>query len=419
MSAIAGIVHFDGRPADAALVAGMLARMAHRGPDGLSHVTAGPVAFGHAALRTTAEQLEEEQPLARADLLLVMDGRLDNWEELRADLLAAGARLATRADAELVLAAYQRWGEGAFARLDGEYALALWDAARRRLTCVRDKMGRRPFLYARAGATLAFASEPGALIALPFVDRTLDEGVLAEFLATDWRTREGTLWRAIRQLGGASTLEADAAGARIAPYWAPDVTRRIRYRRHAEYVEHYRELLFDTVRRASRSHRPVAFEVSGGLDSSALFAVADRLGRQGRLPAPDIRGYTLKLADGSAADEMVYARAVGAHLGRALVEVPPTLEGLDWHLREARRSGAFPPYPNGAFGWGIRAQARADGAAVLIDGVGGDQFLTATHLFYADLLRAGEFAAFARRLRADARASGGGRAAWWVLRRGL
>lgn len=181
MSGIAGIVRFDGAPVEPGLIESMTAAIAHRGPDGIAHWTRGPVALGHCMLRTTPESLEETQPLANEDgsLVLVMDGRVDNWEELRAELLRRGAVLRTRADAELVLRAYEAWGRDCVAHLDGDFALAIWDARHRRLFCARDRLGHKPFHYHWDGATLAFASELHPILALPWEQAREELGVLA------------------------------------------------------------------------------------------------------------------------------------------------------------------------------------------------------------------------------------------------
>ena len=117
MSGIAGIIHFDGQPVAPGLVESMTQSMHYRGPDGINHWRRGSVALGQCMLRTTPESLEETQPLTNEDesLVLVMDGRVDNWEELRRELLGKGAVLRTRADAELVLRAYEVWGRDCLA----------------------------------------------------------------------------------------------------------------------------------------------------------------------------------------------------------------------------------------------------------------------------------------------------------------
>jgi asparagine synthase (glutamine-hydrolysing) len=116
MSGIAGIIHFDGAPVEAGQIEKMTSAMAHRGPDGIHHWVKGNVALGQCMLRTTPESLEETQPLTNEDesLVLVMDGRVDNWEELRRELLGRGAVLRTRADAELVLRAYESGARNAW-----------------------------------------------------------------------------------------------------------------------------------------------------------------------------------------------------------------------------------------------------------------------------------------------------------------
>jgi len=122
MSGIAGIVRFDGAPVAPGLVETMTGAMAHRGPDGIDHWVKGSAALGQCMLRTTPESLEEQQPLTNEDasLVLVMDGRVDNWEELRRELLARGAVLRNRSDAELVLRAYEVWGDECPDRIVGE-----------------------------------------------------------------------------------------------------------------------------------------------------------------------------------------------------------------------------------------------------------------------------------------------------------
>ncbi|MDH5352769.1 MAG: asparagine synthetase B, partial [Betaproteobacteria bacterium] len=168
MSGIAGIIRFDGAPVEPGLVEKMTSAMDYRGPDGINHWVRGSVALGQCMLRTTPESLEETQPLANEDesLVLVMDGRVDNWEELRRELLARGAVLRTRSDAELVLRAYEAWGRECLAHVDGDFALVIWDARRREAFCARDRLGHKPLHYHWDGKAFAFASELHPLLGL-------------------------------------------------------------------------------------------------------------------------------------------------------------------------------------------------------------------------------------------------------------
>ena len=196
MSGIAGIIHFDGRPVEPGQVEAMTAAMHTRGPDGIHHWRRGNVALGQCMLRTTPESLEETQPLTNEDesLVLVMDGRVDNWEELRRELLGKGAKLRTRADAELVLRAYEVWGRDCLTHIDGDFALLIWNARQQEAFCARDRMGSKPFQYQWNGKTLVFSSELRPIIDSQLVPKSINQFVLAEYLAAEWYSRDETLW---------------------------------------------------------------------------------------------------------------------------------------------------------------------------------------------------------------------------------
>lgn len=388
MSGIAGIIHFDGRPIAPGLIERMTGAMAHRGPDGINHWVRGSVALGQCMLRTTPESLEEHQPLANEDesLMLVMDGRVDNWEDLRRELLGRGAVLRNRADAELVLRSYEVWGPDCLTHIDGDFALVIWDARRREAFCARDRMGNKPFHYHWSGSTLAFTSELPPILALPWVEQEPNEGMLAEFLAGEWCSRDETLWTGVMRLVAAHQMEVDRRGPRLEQYWAPDLGAVLPYKTDQDYVDHYRELLFDSVRRLSRSHRTVACELSGGLDSSAIFCVAERLRHAGKLSAPGIEAYTLAFTDDSAANELTYARAVGEYLCVPIHEVAPYIPPLSWYSERARVYSGAPAFPNGVMLQGLRGQASKKGCRVILNGIGGDEWMGGSRLYYAEEL---------------------------------
>ena len=162
LSGIAGVIRFDGGPVEPGRVETMTSCMAYRGPDGVSHWRVGSVALGQCMTRTTLESLEETQPLANEDesLVLVLDGWLSNWEELRAEILAKGGKLRTRADAELVLRSYEIWGEDCLDRLEGDFAFVIWDARQRRAFCARDRIRRRnrSFIFGTAKRSYSLPS---------------------------------------------------------------------------------------------------------------------------------------------------------------------------------------------------------------------------------------------------------------------
>jgi asparagine synthase (glutamine-hydrolysing) len=423
MSGIAGIIRFDGAPVEPGLVEKMTGLMPYRGPDGINHWVKGGVALGQCMLRTTPESLEENQPLCNEDesLVLVMDGRVDNWEELRRELLGRGAVLRTRADAELVLRAYEAWGRDCLAHIDGDFALVIWDARRREAFCARDRIGKKTFTYHWDGKRLAFASELHAILSLPGMREELNEGMLAEFLAMEWLSRDETFWKGIYRLVAAHRMTVGPNGPSIEQYWMPDLWQTLPYTRDEEYVEHYRALLFDVVRRMSRSHLPVAYEVSGGLDSSAIFAVAEHLRRDGRLPAPAIEGYSLAFEDAPEAEEREYSRAVGEHLGVRIYECPATVKPLAWYREWARHYREFPGYPNGVMSLGLRDASRADSCRAVLGGDGGDDWLGMpwTVAYLSEELRAGHWLDVGATLLRSGHAVGARKAIWWFIRCGI
>ena len=217
MSGIAGIVRFDGGSIEPGQIERMVSAMAHRGPDGIDCCARGSVAFGHCMLRTTPESLEETQPLTNEDqsLVLVMDGRIDNWEELRGKLLTQNARLRTRADPELVLRAYEFWGQDCLDHIDGDFAFVIWDARRREAFCARDRMGANPFYYHWDGRRFAFASELHAILSLPWISEELNEGMLAEIISWEEISRDETLWKGIYRLVAARRMLVTSEGTQM------------------------------------------------------------------------------------------------------------------------------------------------------------------------------------------------------------
>jgi len=420
MSGIAGIIHFDGAPVEPGLVEKMTNAMAYRGPNGINHWVKSSVALGQCMLRTTPESLEETQPLTNEDesLVLVMDGRVDNWEELRRKLLGRGAELRNRSDAELVLRAYETWGRECLLHIDGDFALVIWDARRRMAFCARDRMGNKPFNYHWDGKTLSFSSELHTILALPWLRQELNEEMVAQYLAVEWFSRDQTLWKGIQRLVEAHWMEVGPKGVQTGKYWRPDFFSPLLYRNEYEYVEHYRELFFDTVRRMSRSQKKLAFEVSGGLDSSAIFAVAEQLRRQHKLLAPGIEGYTLKFDDDSEADELEYCHAVSAQLGIRIHEVNPTSQSLQWYRDWARTYREFPGYPNGVMGAGIRELAREHGCRTLFTGDGGDEWVGGSRAYYEEEMVSGRWRNLYDSMKIDCWEVGAKRAWWWLGRAG-
>ena len=393
MSGIAGIIRFGGAPIDPALLDGMMQCLTHRGPDGTTSWISESAVLGQCMLHTTSESLEEVQPTIDDEhrKILVMDGRIDNWEELRTNLQARGARLRNRGDAELVLRSFETWGEACVEHLEGDFAFAILDLAKRELFCARDALGNKPFVYHWDGTTLSFASELSALLSLPWVLEVPNEGMIAEIIASELMSVEETLWTGILRLPAAHSMLARAGNLARKTYWTPDLAEELGYTTEGQYIEHYRGLLTEQIRRLSRSHRPVAIEASGGLDSSAVLAVAHMLECKGQFMAPSLRGYTLAIEGYPDCNDLPYARSLAHFLQIPIEEVPPTLDYARWCSDIGQSTRDFPGHPNGSWNLGINERATQSGARVLLTGTFADQLIAGSNLHYVEDLIALDF----------------------------
>jgi asparagine synthase (glutamine-hydrolysing) len=406
MTGIAAI--FSAGPASGRQLDAMMAAMAGRAFDGEGRWINGRFALGASILHTTAEGMEAGQPHTNEDksLALVMDGYLTNWEELRRDLTERGARLRNRSDAELVLRAYEQWGDDCAGRIEGEFAFVIADRRAGRVYAARDHQGLRPLFYCRRGDTLVIASDLPAVVAALDPPPEPNDDYLVGVAAVQFFLPEDTVWQGVKRLQQAHWLTHDGEHLVTRRYYDLPVGERLRYRSDGEYAEHYRAMLMDVLRRTTRSHAPVGIAVSGGLDSSSLYCLADQLDRQGKLLAPGFQGYTLAAEPGSRAYELPYARAAATHIGRTLTEVPLFRPPLDWYIDQARTERDLPIPTNGAMTVGIEQRVHADGSRVYINGDGGDEWLQGSLIYFREFMQEGDVAGFVRALREDGAAQG-------------
>ncbi|MBA3242462.1 MAG: asparagine synthase (glutamine-hydrolyzing) [Acidobacteria bacterium] len=291
MSAIFGVIFFDGRPMPPALLKRMAQTLAHRGPDGSVIWTASGGAaksdgeinagLGFRRLITTPEAFNEMPPLRDepASLVLTADVRLDNRAELRAalhdELPPAADGSTTVGDGALLLAAYKKWGEACPEHLLGDFAFAIWDERRRRLFAARDHFGVKPFYYFHVpGRCFAFATEIKALWCVGEVQPKPNERMIAQTLLMAPLEKVETFYEDVVRLPPCHTLIVDRNGARQRLYWAPDLSRELRFKNDADYVEGFREIFREAVCCRLRSSHRVSSTLSGGLDSSSVACMA-------------------------------------------------------------------------------------------------------------------------------------------------
>ena len=410
MSGIGAIFALEGVRADA--LETMAASLAETQHDDAGLWRQGTMGLAATTLHTTVESREQVQPHVSNDgkVAAVFAGFLLNPDELITDLTAKGAPPANRSDVAIALAAYEAWGDGCAERMLGEFSLIVADGRQGRLFVARDHLGFVPLFYMQDGQRLIIASDFRTMAALS--DRPLepDHLYLAQAIANRWYTRDATPWRQVKRVLRANVMSFDGKRLESQRYWEPPTEISIRYKRDEDYVEHYREMLLDCLRRVSRSDRMVGVAVSGGLDSSSLFCLADRLEKNGQWQAPGFAGYSLAAGEDGNAYELPYARAAARQIGRSLTEVPLFDPDIDWYTSDAEwhRDLAIPS--NGAMMLDLERQVVDDGARVLINGSGGDEWLQGNAQYYREFANSADLAGFWKALQRDSAAFGWGSA---------
>lgn len=266
--------------ADRAQLEGMIARLAHRGPDGTGFHLDGPLGMAHA--RLSIIDLEGgRQPMSTADgeLWITFNGEIFNYVELRDELIQKGHRFATRSDTEVILHLYQEEGEKCVRHLNGEWAFAIWDAPRRKLFLSRDRLGVRPLFWTQTADSFLFASEVKALLACPGVGGELDLQALDQIF-TFWVTLPPrTAFKNIWQLPPGHSLVLEDGNLRVWRHWSLEYAPEdgLAEGREKQLAEELLDLLLDATRIRLRSDVPVGAFLSGGLDSTIITALTRRL----------------------------------------------------------------------------------------------------------------------------------------------
>ena len=395
MSGFAGMVSASGEPPDRQLLERMAAQLTFRGPDGTRISVRPGAGFCFTLLRTGPAAQNLAQPGALdGRVWLIGDIRLDRAADLRRQIERAGGTLTSDvSDEELVLRAWQLWGEAGLEGLVGDFGFALWDEKSRRLVCVRDLIGMRPFFYAMSGGWLYFSNTLEALRLVPGVSRKLDARFIGDFLLQDCCADAGrTAYRDIARLPAGRLLEYSERGLKVWKYAEFPIEEPLRLKRPAEYVETFQSLLTQAVGDRLPRERAGIF-LSGGLDSTSIAAVAAGIARrEGR--EPSLRAFTVDSRPLFEDKEGILASQAARHLG---IEIQVAFEGLflPYEASEGVTIGTPEPIHDPFLGLS-HAQYRQIAAVgrVAFLGYGGDDILLGQawpYLVY--LLRRGELGA--------------------------
>lgn len=389
MCGICGIASAGGAP-DQGVLARMNATLVHRGPDDEGTFARGPVAL--AARRLSIIDLEHgHQPIANEDgsVVVVQNGEIYNCRELKRELEAAGHRFATDCDTEVLVHAYEQFGDGFAEKLRGMFAFALWDDRRGRLLLGRDRFGIKPLYYRDAGGELSFGSELKALLVQPGFPREIDPEALAAYLAFNSVPAPLTIFAAARKLPAGHLLSWQGGGVEIRRYARPGPPPAAEQRSGSvdALAAELRDVLSDSIRAHLLADVPVGVLLSGGVDSGGITALA--------AAAADGPLKTFSIGFEEAGfDELDRARLVSRRYGTEHHELvlrpdavelfPKLVEAFDEPFGD---SSALPTY--------LVSELAAGEVKVALSGEGGDELFGGYYTYVADLLapRVGRLAA--------------------------
>jgi len=326
MCGICGIVSFESGPVDRAELGRMRDAMIHRGPDdGGDWISAdGRVGLGHRRLSILDLSPAGSQPMADSSgkHVLVLNGEIYNFHQIKAELQAAGHTFCSRSDTEVLLASYREWGVDCLRHLNGMFAFAIYDAEEHQLFLARDRAGEKPLFYLEDKKFFCFASELKSIMSLPACERRIDPQALLSFLSFGYVAGPRCILQKCRKLPPAAAMVVDlnTGKTRGWTYWQIPEQQHVPEIGMAELTDELEELLSSSVRQQLVADVPVGILLSGGVDSSLVTAIA------ARVSSSPVRTYTIRFPGAKIYDEGPHASKVARHFGTEHTElhVEPT-----------------------------------------------------------------------------------------------
>jgi len=373
MCGITGFVAMDrARGAERALLERMTATLTHRGPDACGTYLERHVALGCQRL-SIIDPAGSHQPLASEDgmVVVVCNGEIFNYRELRAELAGRGHRFATAGDVEVLVHLYEECGEGLLSRLDGQFAFALYDRRAETLLLARDPLGINPLHYAVADETLIFGSEIKAILEHPAAPREVDLTGLDQIVSFPGLLSPRTMFKGIASLKPGHFLRLRGSDVTVREYWDLDYPRLgegPEAEAEESYVERLSELFYQAVGSRLQADVPVGYYLSGGLDSSMIGAAIGRV-----CPGVPRTSFSVAFPDSQAADRR-HQRLMTERLGNRHVEVPWSCAATADGLAQVVYHGECPVKETyNTCTLALSAAARREGIPVVLTGEGADE----------------------------------------------
>ncbi len=390
MCGLSGELRFDRRPADVEAVARMTGRQASRGPDNAGMWAQGPAALGHRRLKVIDLSEHAAQPMVDSDLglVVVFNGCIYNYPELRTELAAAGYRFFSTSDTEVILKAYHRWGDACVEHFFGMFAFAIFERDTGRLVLGRDRLGIKPLYLTQAPGCLRFASTLPALLAAGDVDTSIDLAALHHYLTFHSVVpAPRTILAGVRKLPPATvrTVEPDGR-SRDRVYWEPSYTRHPD--RAGWSATDWQDAVLATLRLAVQRRLvadvPVGVLLSGGLDSSLIVGLLAEAGQRGL--ATFSIGF--EAVNGEQGDEFAYSDIVARHFDTDHHRIAVGTGQLLPTLERAVGAMSEPMVSHDAVAFYLLSQEVARHLKVVQSGQGADEVFAGYH-WYPPMMEAG------------------------------
>lgn len=380
MCGICGIIHEDStRTVENSVIEVMNRSMTHRGPDDEGYFLGRGSALAMRRL-SIIDLSGGHQPLfsENDDIVTVCNGELYNFEDQRADLIKRGHKFRCRSDIEIIPHLFQEYGEGFVERVNGMFAIAVWDIAKRTLLLARDRVGKKPLYWTLVDRTFIFGSELKVVLAHPMVERKIDRRSLAKYLAYEYVPAPHTIFEGIHKLEGGHILKYRDGRVTIKQYWDVPTGSEESWMPEQEAARRVRELMESAVKKRLMSDVPLGVFLSGGIDSSSVVAMM-----AGMKPASEIKTFSIAFAE-SSFDESSHARRVANYFKtdhreqlftpEDLLALFPEIEGfLDEPMADP---SILPTYALSKF--------TSEHVKVALGGDGGDELFAGYQPFFAD-----------------------------------
>lgn len=369
MCGIAGWYRRGGRPVAPAIIAAQCDRIYHRGPDDYGQLIDGDFGFGMRRL-SIIDVVDGHQPISTPDrrYSIVFNGEIYNYPDLRQELEETGFRFKTKSDTETLLASFVCWGDDAWARLEGMYAVAIWDCRTRRLTLARDPLGIKPLYMTQQQQGIAFASELRALRMLPGHRFDIDERAVHDFFSFGHVQRPRSIFRQVRTLDPGHVLHIGPSGeADVHAFWKPRLNIREGLS-EKDWVNEARDRVLATVKQHMLSDVPVGSFLSGGIDSAAITAA------MARSSSARFKTFTIGFPN-SQIDETAAARRVAEHLGCEHIVLPLHPMAAAEVLPAVQSAFDEPCAANSSIPLWYLAREASQHVKVVLCGEGGDELL--------------------------------------------